>query len=138
MRKPSARITSGGLYVEREREVTQLWLAALGSCDKATLLLQLYGPEAVFAAAKRLLGEPNACYVRAELPGDSRVREYARRFTRCIRDHMKRFDLEFDPATVTSELWGTTTCFLRRHSTSATSTASWTGTSTAGKCGGWR
>ena len=34
------------------------------------------------------------------------MREYYRRLTQCIRDHMKKFDLEFDPATVTSELWG--------------------------------
>ena len=95
-----------GIYVEREREVKQRWLAALGEQTKATLLLQLYGPESLFEVARERLGPPNACFVRAEFPGGEQMPEYYRRLTECIREHLREFELSFDPAEVTSETWG--------------------------------
>ena len=95
-----------GVYIERTREVKQRWLAALARQSEPALLLQLYGPEYFAAVAREHLGEANVCYVKAECPGEDLLREYYRRLTQCIRDHMRDFGLDFDPATVTSEIWG--------------------------------
>jgi len=93
------------IYAERETEVKQRWLAALEQA-RATLLLQLYGPQSLFEAATERLGRANACYVRAEFPGGDQMPEYYRRLTQCIREHLREFELSFDPAKVTSEIWG--------------------------------
>ena len=92
------------LYFEREQEVRQRWLAAISSLDKVTLFIQYGGPEYVgVEAVKQQLGEPNACYVpRYTGP----LLEHYRLAAECIRSHMKEFNLELDPGTVTSEVWG--------------------------------
>ncbi len=100
------RRDSSPLFLERERQIKERWFKALASRDKSTLLLQLYGPEYLVETAAKVLGEANVCHVRAEYPGDGQLREYYRRLTQCICDHMKKCGQEFDPATVTSELWG--------------------------------
>jgi hypothetical protein len=94
------------LFVAREQECKRRWLAGIEAERRAVLLLQLYGSRRLFEAACARLGEAHACYVHAEYPGEGQLREYYRRLVTCIREHMKRFALEFDPATVTSELWG--------------------------------
>lgn len=99
-----------GIYVDREREVTQCWLAELARISQPTLLLQLYGPKPLYEQIKGLLGEAQSCYVHAEFdsipPGPGQLREYYVRLTACIREHMRRYDLSFDATTVTSEIWG--------------------------------
>lgn len=103
-----------GLFIEREQEVKLRWLAALDEYGKeskqSTLFLQLYGPEYLLKAAQEQLGEANACYVQADFStipaGLHQLREYYHRLTQCIQEHMIRFDLSFDPAEVTSEIWG--------------------------------
>lgn len=94
------------IYVEREREVKRKWLEALAARDSGTLLLQLYGPQDLFEQAQQSLGKANACYVRADFPGPDQLPEYYRRLVQCIRDHLGKYELEYDPASVTSELWG--------------------------------
>ena len=93
-------------FVERERVVKQRWLDDVGGRDQRTLLLQLYGPPSLHEAFCASLGEANACFVKADFPGEGQMREYYRRLCGCIRDHMRLHDLTFDPETVTSELWG--------------------------------
>lgn len=95
-----------GIYFEREEAVKQRWLDAFSQHNPSTLYLQLGGPAYLRETAQGHLGEANACYVQAAYPGEGHLREYHRRLTRCIRDHMEKFSLHFDPATVTSELWG--------------------------------
>ena len=92
------------LYFEREQEVRQRWLDAVSSLDKETLFIQYGGPEYLgVEPVKKQLGEPNACYVpRYSGP----PLEHYRLADECIRGHMSKFDLGFDPATVTSEVWG--------------------------------
>lgn len=51
-----------GVFVERERVAQQRWMADLAASDRRTLFLQLYGPEPLFEAARKLLGDANACY----------------------------------------------------------------------------
>lgn len=95
-----------GLFVERERMVRQRWLEELGQRSDDTLLVQLYGPETLHAAAVERLGEGRAVRLRADFPGDRQMREYYRRLLAVLDAHLRRHDLAFDPATVTSELWG--------------------------------
>ena len=97
-----------GVYVELEKKVKQRWLDALGRQDRSVLFLQLCGPLDLLEAAREKLGEPNACYVYVDPPESGERREYIHLLTQCIRDHMEKFDLEFDAATVTSEVWGET------------------------------
>ena len=97
-----------GLYVRREREVRQKWLDALRRLDSSTLFLEHCGPLYLLEAAKESLGEANACYVYADPPADGRRQTRMRMMVQGIRDHMEKFDLEFDPATATSEVWGET------------------------------
>src|SRR5688500_4551719 len=78
-----------GIYIEREQEVKQRWLAALDEHGKepenSVLLLQLYGPEHLLKAAQERLGAGNACYVRADFStiptGPQQLREYYQRLT---------------------------------------------------------
>ena len=94
------------IYVEREREVKRKWLDALAAGDGRVLFLQLYGPEYLQERARESLGQANACYVQADFPGPDQMPEYYRRLVQCIRDHLGKYELEYDPASVTSELWG--------------------------------
>ena len=102
----TVRKNNDEIYVEREREVKRKWLEALTASNSQTLLLQLGGPQDLFEQAKERLGEANALYVRADFPGPDQLEEYYRRLIRCIRDHLCKQGLEFDPARVSSELWG--------------------------------
>jgi hypothetical protein len=108
-----------GLFVEREKQAQQRWIAEWAGGDRRTLLLQLYGPRPLFEAARKLLGDANACYVEADwnsitsdwasVTGDelpNKMRAYYRLLTDCIRGHMDRHGLAFDPETVASEIWG--------------------------------
>lgn len=94
------------LYVERELEVKQRWLSEVASVDEGALLLQLYGSKPLYVELREKLGEANACFVHADFPGEGQLREYYRRLTRCIHDHIESFGWTMNPATVTSEIWG--------------------------------
>jgi len=99
------------LFVAREREVKARWVDEMAKATSGTVLLQLYGPQALFQTAVTHLGEAGACYVHAEfddIPADDpdRLRIYYYRLTDSIREHFDRFNLHFDLSTVTSELWG--------------------------------
>ena len=94
------------IYVERERQVKQKWLEALAERDGQTLFLQLYGPQYLVEKAQQSLGKANACRVHADFPGPDQMAEYHRRLVQCIRDHLDEHKIEFDPASVTSQLWG--------------------------------
>ena len=94
------------LFLDRELQVTQRWLEALRGQNAGTLLLQLYGSTELFATIQELLGEPNACYVKAEYTEGLEQAEYHRRLVACICGHVEKYDLIIDPDTVSSELWG--------------------------------
>ena len=110
----SIRSNNYWVFLDREREIKERWLNALRGRDKSTLFLQLYGAKYLQERAKEQLGESNVCYVQAEGPveeellkdREGQMRGYYKRLTDCIYGHMKKYNLDFDPATVTSELWG--------------------------------
>ena len=97
------------LVLERQNEVKQRWLGELAEQGGSTLFCQYYGPRYLFETAQQELGERNACYVKCtDYPGDEddQQRQWYRRLAQCIHGHMEQYGLEFDAATVTSELWG--------------------------------
>jgi len=98
------------LFVAREREVKGRWLDEIAKAEPGTVLLQLYGPPDLLQTAIAHAGEAGACFVHADfddiLDTPERLRVYYHRLVDCIRDHFDRFDLQFDPDTVTSVLWG--------------------------------
>ena len=94
------------LFQEREEEVKPRWLATMARQDRGTLLVQLAGPPWVAQEARRLLGDASVCHVQTKYPGRDRLRQHYEDLVQCVRDHMATHDLAFDPATVSSELWG--------------------------------
>jgi hypothetical protein len=107
------------LFVEREKRAEERWVVDWTKSDRRTLVLQLYGPKPLFETARKLVGDANVCYVEAdwnsitadwgsvtadELP--NKMRAYYRLLTDCIREHVARHGLTFDPETVASEIWG--------------------------------
>ncbi|MDP6449390.1 MAG: hypothetical protein QF773_01130 [Lentisphaeria bacterium] len=102
----AVRRNNYALFLDRELEVKQRWLEAVRGQNAGTLLMQLYGPLELFAAIQEPLGEPNACYVKAEYTEGLEQAEYHRRLVACIYEHVEKYDLIIDPGTVSSELWG--------------------------------
>ena len=94
------------LYVEIEREVKGRWLAELSRRPANTLFVQLGGPAYLREAAVESLGEAAVFYPRTPFPESKDLREYYRGLASDFRTHISGHDLDFDPATVTSELWG--------------------------------
>ncbi len=94
------------LFVERERETKQRWLAALAERPANTLLVQLGGPEYLREAAVGYLGEAAVLYPRSPFPENEDLAEYYRRLASEFRAHVSTHSLKFDAGAVTSELWG--------------------------------
>ena len=94
------------LYVDLEREVKARWLEALARHPRNTLLLQLGGPQQLRDTAVEYLGEAHVFYPTTQLPESGDIAEYYRGLTADFKDHVSLYGLHFDPATVTSELWG--------------------------------
>ena len=95
-----------GLFLERERTVKRRWLDAIPQRPASTLFAQLGGPESLQAAAADHLGQERALFFRTLYSQDKGLREYYGRLTAELHAHLRAHDLEFDPATATSELWG--------------------------------
>ena len=94
------------LFVEREREVKQRWLAALAEGPADTLFVQLGGPEYLREAAVEHLGLAAVFYPRTPFPENGDLAEYYRRLASDFHAHLSAHGLGLDTATVTSELWG--------------------------------
>ena len=94
------------LFVKCEREVTKRWLAALADRPSNTLLVQLGGPVALRDEAIRYLGASAVFYPQSEFSADGGLSEYYRRLIAEFNTHITANAVTFDPATVTSELWG--------------------------------
>ncbi len=94
------------LFVDRERQVKARWVEALAARPADTLFLQLGGPEHLRDTAVENLGEPAVIYPRTRFPENKDLAEYYRRLTADFHEHLEAHQLMFDPATVTSELWG--------------------------------
>ena len=100
------RRNNWSLFLDRELEVKKRWLEAVRGQSAGTLLMQRYGPLELFAALQEPLGEPNAWYVMAEYTEGLEQADFLRRLVACIYEHVEKYDLIIDPATVSSELWG--------------------------------
>ena len=94
------------LFVACEREVKARWLAALAERPANTLLVQLGGPAALCDSAVEYLGAPAVFYPQTEFPENGDLAEYYRRLTVDYNAHLAAHGLRFDPANITSELWG--------------------------------
>lgn len=93
------------LFLAREEEVKARWLAEIAQRRPGTLYLQLGGPDDLQVAATATLGEA-ALSLKTPFPASEDLDEYYQGLTQEIRDYMSQHDLGFDPATVSSELWG--------------------------------
>ena len=93
-------------YVELERKVKARWLEALAEKPEHTLLVQPGGPEDLGDRAMGHLGEAAVFYPRTEFPVDGDLVEYYQRLTADFNAHLSDHDLQLDPQTATSELWG--------------------------------
>lgn len=94
------------LFINREKKVKQRWIQALAEQPVNTLFLQLGGPEYLRDTAVEHLGETAVFYPRTSFPDNADLREYYRRLTSDFYDHISAYQLRFETATVTSELWG--------------------------------
>ncbi len=92
------------LFVRREQQVKQRWLAALAARPRGTLYVQLGGPRYLLDLARSYLGAPYICFPEAENTGD-RHKLYVD-LADCVREHVSTSKLRFDPRTVTAEVWG--------------------------------
>ena len=94
------------LFIDREREVKQRWLDGFAGAAPGTFLLQLGGPHDLTQAAVESLGE--ACVLRpsSTFSESEGLRAYYSAMAADFHAHLAAHDLQFDPATVTSELWG--------------------------------
>ena len=92
-------------FVDLEREVKARWLEALAARPQNTLLLQLGGPEDLRDKAVEYLGEAHVFYPTTQLLGTD-ITVYYRDLSADFHSHVSAHGLHFDPATVTSELWG--------------------------------
>ena len=92
------------LFVEREQQVKQRWLAALAARPRSTLFVQLGGPTYLLDIARNHLGAPYVCFPDAENTGD--LHEFYVALADCVREHISVSKLRFDPRTVTAEVWG--------------------------------
>ena len=92
------------LFVEREQQVKQRWLAALAARPRSTLFVQLGGPTYLLDIARNHLGAPYVCFPDAENTGDRH--EFYVALADCVREHISVSKLRFDPRTVTAEVWG--------------------------------
>ena len=94
------------LFVECEREIKARWIAVLAERPANTLLVQLGGPEILRDKAIAYLSESMVCYPQSAFPDDGDLAEYYRGLTANVTAHIFAHNLQFDPATATSELWG--------------------------------
>lgn len=102
------RIRSDGLqlFVDREGLVKKRWLRRLEQGTATTLFVQLGGPDYLIQAAVRALGEARALSLRFPFPGDANLAVYYEGLSAEIRSHLAAHRVQWDAATVTSELWG--------------------------------
>ena len=94
------------LYVEREQEVRERWLATMAELPRHTLFVQLGGPAYLRDAAEIHLGSAFVFYPKTRFPDDGDRRTYYQDLADDFRTHVSTHRLRFEPATVTSELWG--------------------------------
>ncbi|NKB70642.1 MAG: hypothetical protein GKR89_26530 [Candidatus Latescibacteria bacterium] len=94
------------LYVDLEKEIKGRWFQALAERPPNTLLLQLGGPEELCDQAVEYLGQAAVFYPQTSFPDNADLAEYYRRLTVDFHVHIAAHGLSFNPATITSELWG--------------------------------
>ena len=94
------------LFVDLEKRVKAEWLKALGARPPNTLLLQLGGPEDLRDQAVGFLGDDAVFFPRSAFTENGDLAEYYRRLAADFEDHIESCGLRFDPAAVSSELWG--------------------------------
>ena len=94
------------LFLDRESEVKGRWLAALAKRPEQTLFVQQCGPEYLVENARRELGDAYAVRLGPPFHEGMAMHQFYESIEQELRAHLKAHDLSFDPATVTSELWG--------------------------------
>jgi hypothetical protein len=104
--KDAVRRDNLQFFVDLERKIKARWLAALAKGPANTLLVQLGGPDDLRQAAVAGLGEAGVFYPKTQFPENQDLREYYRRLAADFHAHVAAHSLHFDPAVVTSELWG--------------------------------
>ena len=93
-------------FLDLESQVKGRWFAALAAKPADTLFVQLGGPEYLVETARRELGQAHAVQLTVPFPESRSMHEYYEALVKAVHAHLQQHDLRFDPATVTSELWG--------------------------------
>ena len=94
------------LFLDREEQVKERWLAEIAQRDANTLFVQLGGPAYLREAAATALGEARALSLKTPFPDSQDLDQYYRGLAAEIRAHLEAHELLLDTARVTSELWG--------------------------------
>jgi hypothetical protein len=101
-----ARANNWQFFVDLESQIKAKWLATLATRPKDTLFVQLCGPEYLVEAGKKELGEAYAVRLAEPMPEGGSMHDLYQALVRALHAHLASHKLSFDPATVTSELWG--------------------------------
>lgn len=94
------------IYADREVEIRARWLSALAQMPARTLFIQQCGPEHLVEAARAELGAAYAVRLGPPYHEGMTLHEFYESIIEQLQVHLEEHDLSFDPATVTSELWG--------------------------------
>ena len=94
------------LFFNREIEIKARWLSALAEMPDRTFFIQQCGPEHLVEKAREELGEAYAVRLGPPYHEGMTLHEFYVSIIDELQAHLKKHDLSFDPATVTSELWG--------------------------------
>jgi hypothetical protein len=94
------------IFLDREIEIKARWLSALTKMPDRTLFIQQCGPEQLVEAACKELGEAYAVRLGPPYHEGMTMHEFYVSIIDQLQTHLDKHELSFDPATVTSELWG--------------------------------
>ena len=106
-----------GLYLAREKECIDLWLDRIKHMGDETFLIQHCNEPFYDGYIRPAAGVANSCvlvvpytpnpsYPDTEIGRGALQHDFYMDIVRCIKSNLQQRDLEYDPLTVTSEVWG--------------------------------
>ncbi len=105
------------IYLEREEKCVASWLEVLENIDESTFVVQHCAVEFYEKVIKPVVGAKNSCLLSQDPPSlddyaegkagiDARQHDFHINLAKGILDEIKERGFEYDPCTVTSEVWG--------------------------------